>query len=517
MVVLIAEDDLVTRRALVRILEGWGHQVISCADGDEAWAAYQAKTPPLLILDWVMPGKDGLDLCRAIRADCMGCAVQILMLTARADVSDVDEALAAGADDYLVKPIDLAQLKIRLQVAAHRLQLQTLLSESEERQQRVMNDLPAMVWALNLDGLITYAGGAGLVAMGLTPTDLSGRHFTEVFASCNEISAANSMALSGHQVNVDDTFQGRALVARITPMWNHRDGVVGAVAVAQDISVQRQLEAQVSHSMKMEILGQLVAGIAHDFNNLLTGIMGNLELVQVDGNAEMQACLESVMDAARHGANLTQQLLSFSRKREPGMQEVDPGDLCGQVVRLLRRTLKGGIEIDLEVGDAVPLLWGDPEQLHQVVMNLCLNARDAILEAQRSAPEEARREGVIRVRVDYMPPGQGEEVDGRRGGYVRLSVTDNGCGMAEEVKERAFEPFFTTKSEGHGTGLGLATMKRLVARHHGQVTVQSTVDQGTTFIVSIPVRSEAEQRGEQQEGERRGSRGADDGAVGAMR
>jgi two-component system cell cycle sensor histidine kinase/response regulator CckA len=516
-VVLIAEDDVVTRHTLVRILEGLGHQVIACGDGDEAWQAFQAKAPPILILDWVMPGKDGLELCRAIRADCLGCAVQILMLTGRGDVTDVDEALAAGADDYLVKPIDVAQLKIRLQVAAHRLQLQTLLSESEERQQRVMNDLPAMVWAINGEGSITYGGGAGLLAMGLTPTDLLGRHFTEAFASCNEISAGNSMALAGHQVTVDDTFQGRALVARITPMWDHHAGVVGAVGVAQDISVQRQLEAQVSHSMKMEILGQLVAGIAHDFNNLLAGIMGNLELVQLDGNTEIQACLQSVMEAAQHGASLTQQLLSFSRKREPGMQEVDPGDVCGQVVRLLRRTLTEGIGIDLEVEPAVPAIWGDPEQLHQVVMNLCVNARDAIAEAQASDPDGGRREGLIRVAVGYVPPGRGEEVAGQRGGYVCMSVTDNGCGMDEAIQARAFEAFFTTKREGRGTGLGLATMQRLVERHHGRVTVQSTVGGGTNFNVYLPVRQEQLERRRNAEDAGDGSQRARGGAVGATR
>ena len=431
--------------------------------------------------------------------------------------ADVDEALSAGADDYLVKPIDLSQLKIRLQVAAHRLQLQTLLSESEERQQRVLGDLPATVWAMNRDGLITYSGGAGLLAMGLTPNDLFGRHFTEVFAGCREMSAGNSMALAGHQVTVDDTFQGRALVARITPMLDHNKGVIGAVGVAQDISVQRQLEAQVSHSMKMEILGQLVAGIAHDFNNLLTGIVGNLELVQLDGNEEIQACLQSVMEAAHHGASLTQQLLSFSRKRDPGMQEVDPGDLCGQVVRLLRRTLTGAIDIELEVEPGVPDIWGDPEQLHQVVMNLCVNARDAIVEAQRSDTPGKQRDGKIRLAVGYLPPRTGRDDVDEDGGSVRLAVTDNGCGMDEGVQARAFEAFFTTKREGQGTGLGLATLQRLVERHHGRVMVESTVGQGTTFTVQLPVHHEQSGDRAQRDGDGHDSVRARNGEVGATR
>jgi two-component system cell cycle sensor histidine kinase/response regulator CckA len=516
-VVLIAEDDRAIRQALARILEGWGHQVIACADGDEAWAAYQAQAPPILILDWMMPSRDGLEICRAVRADDVGRAVQILMLTARGDMTDVDEALAAGADDYLVKPVDLAQLKIRLQIASHRLQRQTLLSEGEEQRQRVMSDLPAMVWAMNREGVITYAGGTGLLDMGLTPSDLSGRHFMEVFSGCDELAAGSSLALSGRQATVDDTFQSRVLMARITPMWNSRDQVVGVVGVAQDISMQRQLEAQVGHSMKMEVLGQLAAGIAHDFNNLLTSIIGNVELAQLDGNDEMQACLASAMEAAQHGASLTQQLMSFSRKREPGMQEVDPGDLCGQVVRLLRRMLQEEIEIALEVEPKVPPIWGDPEQLHQIVMSLCLNAGDAIVEAQQSDPDGQSRHGMIRVIASYA------EADGKRGdpgqgdGFVRLSVIDNGCGMDAAVQARAFEAFFTTKRQGHGTGLGLATLQRLVERHRGRVTVQSTVNQGTTFVVSIPVPLSVARLDGQQKDDRHSDRRLPGRAVGAAR
>jgi signal transduction histidine kinase len=308
----------------------------------------------------------------------------------------------------------------------------------------------------------------------------------EAFAGCRQITAANVTALTGRQVNVDDTFQGRALMARITPIWGRLDEVVGAVGVAQDISVQRQLEAQAGHSMKMELLGQLVAGIAHDFNNLLAGMMGNLELAQLDADGEIRLCLDNVMQAARHGANLTQQLLAYSRKRDPGLQMVDPGDLCGQVVRLLRRTLKAGIDIELDVEGDVPGLWGDPEQLHQVVMNLCVNARDAIVEARRTDPDGTQRRGLIRVKVGSCLT-DGEKVAGVSPPYIYIEVVDNGCGMDADTRARAFDPFFTTKSEGLGTGLGLATMQRLVDQHRGGVIVDSLAGRGTTFTVFLPI------------------------------
>ncbi len=477
--ILLAEDDSATRRTVEHLLVTWGHQVIACADGEEAWSRFREEVPRLLLLDWVMPGLDGLDVCRQVRGHPAGETVQVVMLTGRADLSDVEAALAAGADDYVIKPVDAAQLKIRLQVAAHRLQLQTLLRESEERQGCILDALPAIVWAVNREGVITYGSGAGLAAMGLTAADLLGRSYHELFAGCPEIVAIHARALAGYEEVVDGQLQGRSVVARLRPLYDGRGEVDGAVGVAQDVSAERQLEAQITQAMKMEVLGQLVASIAHDFNNLLTGMMGHIELLQLDAGEALQEDLAGVMEAAHHGAELTRQLLSFSRRREPGMSEVDVGDLCGQAVRLVRRMVKGQMEVTIQVADGVPRVWGDAEQVYQVVMNLCINARDAVLAARRS---ETGEEGMVAIEVD----GCGFEGEDEEGGReVVIRVRDNGCGMDEETRQRLFEPFFTTKGE-HGTGLGLATVQRLVDRHHGRIEVESTPGEGSLFVIHLP-------------------------------
>jgi len=469
------------------LLTTWGHEVVSCGDGEGAWARFCDEVPRLLLLDWVMPGLDGLEVCRRVRGHSAGASVQVVMLTGRAELADVEAALAAGADDYLTKPVDAAQLKIRLQVAAHRLQLQTLLQESEARQGCILDGLPAIVWAVNRDGVVTYGAGAGLAAMGLTAADLVGRTYGEVFGGCPELLAVHARALVGYEEVVDGQFQGRSLVARLRPLYDGLKRVEGAVGVAQDVSAERQLEAQITQAMKMEVLGQLVASVAHDFNNLLTGMMGHIELLQLDAAESLQADLSGVMEAAHHGAELTRQLLSFSRRREPGMAKVDVGDLCGQAVRLVRRMVKGEIEVSIRVAEGVPQVWGDAEQVYQVVMNLCVNARDAVVAA---CEMQRRCHGQITIEVD----GQAVADDpAMAAGEVVVTVRDNGCGMDEETRRHLFEPFFTTKGEC-GTGLGLATVYRLVDRHHGRIEVESTPGEGTTFVIHLPALVSAGER-----------------------
>jgi len=476
--ILLAEDDSATRRTVEHLLTTWGHEVVACGDGEAAWARFCADGPRLLLLDWVMPGLDGLAVCRRVRGHPAGAATQVVMLTGRVELADVEAALAAGADDYLPKPVDAAQLKIRLQIAAYRLQLQTQLQESEARQGCILDGLPAVVWALNRDGVVTYGAGAGLAVMGLTSGDLVGRSYGELFKSCPELVAVHARALAGYEEVVDGRFEGRNVVARVRPLVDGLGRVEGAVGVAQDVSVERQLEAQITQAMKMEILGQLVASIAHDFNNLLTGMMGHLELLQLDAGEALQEDLAGVMEAARHGAELTRQLLSFSRRREPGTGAVDVGDLCGQAVRLVRRMVKGEIEVLIRVAHEVPSVWGDPEQIYQVVMNLCVNARDAV---QQACAARDRRHGQITVEV-ARAEANGE---GAPSGEVVVTVRDNGCGIDEATRCRLFEPFFTIKGE-RGTGLGLATVQRLVERHHGRIEVVSTPGEGSTFTVHLP-------------------------------
>ena len=253
-----------------------------------------------------------------------------------------------------------------------------------------------------------------------------------------------------------------------------------SVWVIQDVTDRLHLEAQLRQSQKLEAIGQLSAGIAHDFNNLLTGILGyTSELLADPANARLRPLLESINASSRHGAALTRQLLVFSRKQITQIEPVDPTAILATLQPLLRRLIGEKIDLRWDFAAPLPRLLADASALEQIVVNLVLNARDAL-------PNGGR----IDVRAglcEFDRPGESGHPDARAGRFLTLEVSDNGAGIAPEVLPRIFEPFFTTKEVGKGTGLGLSTVYSLVQQHRGWVEVRTTLGQGTTFTVYQPV------------------------------
>jgi PAS domain S-box-containing protein len=248
-------------------------------------------------------------------------------------------------------------------------------------------------------------------------------------------------------------------------------------AVARDVTERKRLEAQLRHSQKMEAVGQLAGGIAHDFNNLVHAIQANSEFARAKLPAGSPICehLEEIDRATQRAADLTRRVLAFAGNQKPRSELVCLESLVEEALPLLRRLLPIGICVEFERAGrsgAGAAVHGDPGQLEQVLMNLCLNARDAIAER-----------GTIRVRVDAEEPADSSRP------VVRLVVADDGCGMTPEVRERLFEPFFTTKEPGKGTGLGLATVYGIVRQHGGRIEVASEPGVGATFTVELPLRS----------------------------
>jgi len=244
--------------------------------------------------------------------------------------------------------------------------------------------------------------------------------------------------------------------------------------------LREQLEAQLRHAEKLETIGTLAGGIAHDFNNLLTPILGYVELLTADtDSASTKADLEQVRQAADRAKDLVKQILLFSRRGVKTFSLVDVGSIITEALKLVRSSLPATIEIQLSIAADVELALADPTQLHQVVMNLCTNA----YQAMRS------RGGVLEVRLEMMElsaqaatalPAFGADR------AIRLLVRDTGLGMDAATLERLFEPFFTTKPVGEGTGLGMSIVQGIIAEHGGTITVGSTPGIGTTFEVYLP-------------------------------
>ncbi|MDH5297449.1 MAG: PAS domain S-box protein [Desulfobulbaceae bacterium] len=271
--------------------------------------------------------------------------------------------------------------------------------------------------------------------------------------------------------------------------------IVGAVVVFRDVTERQQLEGQLLQSQKMEAVGRLAGGIAHDFNNLLTTILGYSELVlqKVAADAPIRNGIEAIARAGQSAAALTRQLLAFSRKQVIAMQEVRLDRIVTSIGRMVARTVGEDIRLVIHAVESCGTIKGDPGQIEQILMNLVVNARDAMPAGGSLMIETAP----VQLEQEYCRLHQGLAP----GRYALLSVSDTGCGMSAEVRQRLFEPFFTTKPQGKGTGLGLATVHGIVKQHNGHIFVDSEPGRGTTFKIFFPVLSGVTPAGDEPEEE----------------
>jgi len=300
----------------------------------------------------------------------------------------------------------------------------------------------------------------------------------------------------------DFTFSFRMNLPDGVMRWFQVDGRVAlddarqparVVGVLADITDRRSLEMQFRQAQKMEAVGQLAGGVAHDFNNLLTAIIGYARFaLERAGEGEQRRDIEEITRAASRAAALTKQLLSFSQRHVTETVSIDLNLLIVDMVTMLRRMLGADIELTTSLGPDLPVVRADRSQLEQVLLNLVLNARDATAGGGAILVETRA------VTVD----AQSHHPELKPGPYVTLTVSDDGCGMSDEIKSRLFEPFFTTKPRGQATGLGLATVYGIVTRSGGAIHVESEPGKGSQFTVYLPAEQRAahpvEQSGESQ-------------------
>jgi PAS domain S-box-containing protein len=275
---------------------------------------------------------------------------------------------------------------------------------------------------------------------------------------------------------------GTVLERHHSPVRDKAGRHFGRIWTFRDITERRKLEEQYRHSQKMEAVGQLAGGVAHDFNNNLAVIQGYATLLLADTNTpkEIRESLEQISRAAENAANLTRQLLAFSRKQVMQFQVLDLNLVVGNLSKILQRILGEDIALKVNYHSNLPPILADAGMLEQVLMNLAVNARDAMPEGGRltiSTLEESINEESQPLSPEAAP-----------GDYVCLVVTDTGTGIAPEILPHIFEPFFTTKALGKGTGLGLPTVYGIVRQHHGWIHLHSELGKGTTFRIHLPTR-----------------------------
>ncbi|MDY0223009.1 MAG: PAS domain S-box protein [Desulfobacterium sp.] len=267
----------------------------------------------------------------------------------------------------------------------------------------------------------------------------------------------------------------------ISPVKNEEGQISSFVWIAKDISDQKEFEKRINQAQKMESIGSLAGGIAHDFNNILFPILGLSELLMDDftpGSMEHEN-IQGIYTAGKRGSELVQQILAFSRKTEIKMIPVRIQQILKEVLKLIRSTIPANIEIERNIQQDCGLVMADPTQIHQVAMNLITNAYHAVEEVG----------GKIWVQLQEIHFADGDKLDAslKKGRYVMLSVSDNGCAIDPKIISKIFEPYFTTKPQGKGTGLGLSVVYGIVKEYKGDIRVKSVVDEGTTFKVYLPI------------------------------
>ena len=360
------------------------------------------------------------------------------------------------------------------------------LRDSQNRLALIVDSSQDAIIGKNLDGIVTHWNKGAEQMYGYTALEMIGRPISTLAPKerADEIPAILENIRNGRRVeyfeSVRVTKDNRSLNVSISvsPIYDSEGKIVGASTIARDITAQKKAEEQLRQSQKMEAVGRLAGGVAHDFNNLLGIVTACSELLRSRVDQESLEYIDNIREAAKRGASLTRQLLAFSRRQPVQAQLLDLNERLKDVMKLLRPLMGDDVEIVLLPRPATAIVEADPGQLDQIVMNLAVNARDAMPRGGKLVIETAV--------FDFDESFAREHPSIVVGRYVMLAVSDNGTGMDEETRTHIFEPFFTTKEMGKGSGLGLATVYGIVKQFGGHVWVYSEPGHGTTFKIYLP-------------------------------
>jgi len=489
------EDDFVITRALISEIGAHRYRLDWVSSYKDAMAAIQRREHDICLLDYRLGEQTGLELLRELKSSSR-CPPMIL-LTGQGDQKIDLEAMKAGAADYLIKgQLTAYQLDRAIRYAIERKRGEERLRRERDLISRIMETSPVGIVVADRAGKITFANHFAEEMLGLPP-DAAESWATSVLdwrvADAEGVPQEGKplplrQLLETSQPVVDvchavELSENRRLVlsTNAAPLLDAAGNIDGMVVAVEDITERLGLEAQLRQSQKMESVGQLAAGVAHDINNILTIIQGHTGLLLQAAPADCPSVrsLKQIAAASDRAAGFVRHLLMFSRKQVVQTRILDLNSVLHNLESMLTPMLGEQIALELCCQPGLPLVAADSSMTEQIVMNLAVNARDAMLHG-----------GTLHIEtfaVDIPAELARQNPDARAGSFICLCVRDTGCGMERKLIQKIFEPFFTTKEVGKGTGLGLSTVYGIVRQHQGWIEVESEVGAGTTFKVFLPV------------------------------
>src|SRR5438067_2473338 len=478
--ILLVEDHPESRTALRRLIERRGYEVVAVGSAEEAEIELTKQPFLFLILDWMLPGKSGVDLCRDLRAGPNGEEFFILLVTARDDTQDLEQALEAGANDYVTKPIDSALLNVRLSVAERRIralaernQARAELQETVRKMTDILEKTSDGFFAVDRDWRFTFVNRQAEKLLDRRREDLIGKDFWMEFPEfTRDAFEKNYRRAMSEQIAVE--FEASDPNGRVWfELLAYPSG--GGVSVfLRDVTDRKRTEEERLTTSKLESLGTLAGGIAHDLNNILTVISGNIGLAQIEASPNSTNLLSSLSKAARaaqHAAQLSNQLLTFSKGGAPLKRVISIRDLVEQAAEF---SLHGSnLWADLDLPHDLSKAAVDPAQIEQVFNALIINAREAMPNG-----------GTVRISARNVDVAPNSDISLLPGQYVRVQVTDNGGGIDARSVARIFDPYFTTKPAA--SGLGLSISYSVIKKHGGNLLLENTSPNGSTFAFYLP-------------------------------
>ena len=495
---LVIDDEEANVRVLAITLKSDGYQVLTAFSGEEGLEVFQQDQPDIILTDIKMPGMDGIQVLKKIKA--LNSEVEVIIITGHGDIDNAIEALQHGASDFINKPIRDEALSIALKRAQEKLEIKRKLKnytinleneiQTATREIRRQSNFLSKLIVSSDDGIVAtdkdfriviYNPGAENI-FGYPPGEVVGRmtimdlYPPKIAADFEEKDLAHHHKKSQSWQEADINAKGGQVIpVRYSgTLLYEKDKAMGSVAFFQDMREIKRLEKELIQSERLAAIGQTVAGLAHEIKNILHGFKGGSYIVNIGidkgDHTKLKGGWEMIQKNIRRTSDLVLDLLSYSKEREPEYENCFPNEIVADVIELLQETAsENNVSIDQRLDASVGQVSMDPRTVHRCLLNIVANAIDACI-------------------FDEVP-GKRHQVliSSRRqpGGLIRFQVTDNGIGMNNEVQEQLFKSFFSTK--GHkGTGLGLLITKKLIEEHQGTIQVRSESGKGTTFTVEFP-------------------------------